>query len=108
MLINTKNTRDALSIIKRRKAEEKKKIKRLLEIEYGVKVLSRKGYKIKQINIPKSYVVSQRLDEICCILENLNKNLMKNLYNKNTIINDVEIYDEDDDYKRRCKQYINF
>ena len=53
MLVNTKNTRDALSIIKRRKAEEKKKIKRLSEIEYGVKVLSRKGYKIKQINISK-------------------------------------------------------
>ena len=33
---------------------------------------------------------------------------MNNLYNKNTIINDIEIYDKDANYKRRCKQCLNF
>ena len=56
MLIKTKNTRDALKKLNDQKKQEINKIKRIKEIERGVKILSKKGYDIKQVIVPKEYI----------------------------------------------------
>ena len=53
MLIKTKNTRDALKKLNDRKKQEINKIKRIKAIENVVEKLTKKGYKIKEVRVPK-------------------------------------------------------